>query len=306
MNRGWARTLAMASLLPLAASLGCDALTARSFAGTTMELTFDGISAQTVPAGKHLEFWARTQYDDIVRIEPYYNFTAGKTAPGLIIRQAISADDPCMLDGYSNHNDGGDLLTTPAAFPPTANIGGVMQTDAEQAQQVLDCITQLEAGEAGPLLAVLPFDPTPVPTIPASATPTERRAACDAYKDTGTPGFPNTADLTYIPNPYQVTSPLHGDVYGFVDFTSVVPPANYDGFRIDTPINLKGVQEIFFTVEGDTVDPLNRGPLFLASKLTPGGRDVVHFDLAPPDPATQSWSGTAALYVDSDQDPVQF
>ena len=83
MNRGWARTLALASLLPLAASLGCDALTVRSFAGTVMQFTFDGISAQTVPAGKHLELWARTQYDDIVRIEPATtNLTAGKTATG--------------------------------------------------------------------------------------------------------------------------------------------------------------------------------------------------------------------------------
>ena len=179
-----------------------------------------------------------------------------------------------------------------------------MQTDAEQAQQVLDRIAQLGAGTGGPLLAILPFDPTPVPTIDPAATPEERRAACDAYK-MGTPGFPNSSDLTYVSNPYQVTSPLNGTVYGFVDFTSLTPPANYDGLRIDTPLNLKGVREIFFTVEGDTVDPKNRGPLFLVSTPTPGGRDVVHFDLTSADP-TVAVSGTAALYVDLDQDPVQF
>ena len=77
------------------------------------------------------------------------------------------------------------------------------------------------------------------------------------------------------------------------------------GLRIDSPLNLKGVREIFFTVEGDTVDPLNRGPLFLTSTMTPGGVDVVHFDLTSPDPAVNV-SGTAALLVDLDQDPVQF
>jgi hypothetical protein len=55
MNRGWARTLAFASLLPLAASVGCDALTVRSFAGTVMQFTFDGITASTIPANQHLE-----------------------------------------------------------------------------------------------------------------------------------------------------------------------------------------------------------------------------------------------------------
>ena len=72
MKRGWARTLALASLLPLAASLGCDALTVHSFAGTVMELTISGVTRRDAAADQHLELWARTQYDDIVRIDPYY------------------------------------------------------------------------------------------------------------------------------------------------------------------------------------------------------------------------------------------
>ena len=154
-----------------------------------------------------------------------------------------------------------------------------MQTPQEQAQQVIDRITSSRArATGGPLLAVLPFDPTPAAAHSrvGDARRAARRPATRTY--TGDAGF-RIGCLTYVGNPYQVTAPLHGTVYGFVDFASLVPPANYDGFRIDTPINLKGVQEIFFTVEGDTVDPLNRGPLFLTSKLTPGGRDVVHFDL---------------------------
>ena len=59
------------------------------------------------------------------------------------------------------------------------------------------------------------------------------------------------------------------------------------------------------TVENDTVDPKNRGPLFMTSQLTQGGTDVVHFQLIHADPAGTA-TGTATLYVDLDQDPVQF
>jgi len=307
MNRGWARTLALASLLPLAATLGCEALTARPFAGTVMQLTITGVTPATIPAGKHLELWARTQYDDIVRVPAYYDLANGKSAFGLMIRQAISLNDPCMLDVYYFHKGAGNLLTSPAAYPPSVTVAGVTQTDAEQAQQVIDRINQLTVASASgvPLLAVLPFDPTPPPSIPASTPPDQRLEICNAYKDNGTTGFATGADLTYIANPYQITGPLHGNVYGFANYSSVTPPANYDGYRLDSPLNLKGVQEIFFTVEGDTVDPLNRGPLFLISKRTPGGADVVHFELSSPDPMVNV-SGTAALLVDLDEDPVQF
>jgi hypothetical protein len=298
MNRGWARTLAFASFVPLLGSLGCDTLTVRSFAGTVMQFTLDGVTAQSIAANQHLELWARTQYDDIVRVNGYYDLAGGKTAYGFMIRPAIGLKDPCMLDGYYFHNDGGNLLTSPAAYPTATSSGGVTQTPAEQAQQIVDRIRQLtETGTNGPLLAVIPYDPNVPPAVPDSATPTERRAACDAYKNAG--------DNTYIGSPYQITAPLHGYVYGFVKFVSVTPPANYDGFRVDSPLNLKGVQELFMTVEGNTVDPKNRGPLFLISQATTGGRDVVHFDLTHADPMGTA-SGTVSLLVDVDEDPVQF
>jgi hypothetical protein len=302
MKRGWTRSLVFASLLPLAASAGCDALTVRSFAGTVMQLTLEGVTAQTIPAGKHLELWARTQYDDVVRVPGYYDLGAGLSAPGIMIRQAISLQDPCMIDGYYfPNNPNGNLLTSAAAYPTTISSGGITQTPDQQAQQVVDRINQLTTNPSiasgGPLLAVLPYDPNVPPTVPDSASSADRRTACDAYHD--------AAPNTYIPNPYQITAPLHGFVYGFVKFLSMSPPADYDGFRIDTPLNLKGVQEIFFTIEGDTVDPMNRGPLFLISKRTQGGLDVVHFDLIHADPMGTA-SGTAALEVDLDNDPVQF
>lgn len=289
MKRGWSRTLLLTSLVPLCASLGCDALTVRSFAGTIMQLTLTSVPA--TPPGQHLELWATTQYNDIVRINPYYDLFKGKASFGLMIRPAVPLDSPCMI------NDKGYLLTDPAAYPGPVTQAGVTQSPEQQARQVQDRINQLTDLSGQPLLAVVPYDPTPEPIIPATATADERLATCNAYEA--------ASDLTYVPNPLQITAPKHGTVYGFVSFASTKPPANYDGIRIDTPVNLKGIHELFLTVEGDTVDPKNRGPLYLISQRTEGGRDVVHFDLVHADPANPA-SGTAALYVDLDQDPVQF
>ena len=302
MKRGWTRSLLFASLLPLVASAGCDALTVRSFAGTVMQFTFDGITAQTIPPNQHLELWARTQYDDIVRVPGYYDLANGKSSPGIMIRQAISLKDPCMIDGYYfPNNKGGNLLSSFTAYQTTVNSGVVTQTPEQQAQEVVDRINQLTTNTSiasgGPLLAVLPYDPAVPPSLPDTATSEERRAACDAYT--------SNDPLAYVPNPFQLTAPLKGFIYGFVKFLSVTPPSDYDGFRIDSPLNLKGVQEIFFTLEGNNVDPMNRGPLFMISKRTQGGIGVVHFDLVHADPNGTA-NGTAALEVDLDNDPVQF
>ena len=136
MKRGWARTLALASLLPLAASVGCDALTVRSFAGTVMQLTISGVTAQSIPANQHLELWARTQYDDIVRVSGYYDFADGKTTTGLMIRQAISLDDPCMIDGYYFANgatqDGGQPAHHGGGVPQPRS-GGRRDANADRA-----------------------------------------------------------------------------------------------------------------------------------------------------------------------------
>jgi hypothetical protein len=299
MNRSWAPTLALCSLVPLMASLGCDALTVRPFAGTVMQFTLTG--AAVTPPGQHLELWARDQYNDIIRINPFYDFANGKTSLGLMIRQAISLDDPCITD------DKGNLLTSAAAYPTSITQNGIVQTPQEQAQQIIDRINQLQHSiiGGGPLLGVLPYDPTPPPPSTLATDPTvtadQRLKACNDYR--------GASELTYVPNPLQLTAPgapgtsSHGAIYGFAQFITITPPQNYNGFRLDTPINLKGVQEIFFTVEGNTVDPTNRGPLYLISTLTPGGREVVHFDLTAPNGGV---SGAAALYVNLNEDPVQF
>src|SRR5690349_8014318 len=127
MNRGWARTLASLSLMPLLASFGCDDLSVRSFAGTVGQFTIDGVNAGTIPTSQHLELWARTQYDDIARIDAYTDLNAGKTAFGFMIRQAISLDDPCMIDSYRPEhgpNATGHLLVDASAYSDS-NVGGV-------------------------------------------------------------------------------------------------------------------------------------------------------------------------------------
>lgn len=294
MTRSCSGTLALWSLVPLLASLGCDALTVRPFSGTVMQFTVSGV--EVTPPGQHLELWARTQYNDIVRVDGFTDFAKFQTAYGFMIRQAISLKDPCMIDPAT-----GNLLTSPAAYPTTIVENGVTQTPAQQAQQITDRIKQLLADLQGnPLQAVLPYTPTAPPSIPDTATAAERKLACDAY------AFGPSADpLTYVANPKQLTAPLHGAIYGFPKFVSYSPPQNYNGFRVDSPLNLKGVQELFFTIEGSTVDPKHRGPLFLTSVLSQGGRDVVHFDLVHADPNGTA-SGAVALYVNLNEDPVQF
>jgi hypothetical protein len=293
MTRGSARCLALLSMSFLP-SLGCDALNVHPFAGTVAQLTLSG--AQVTPANQHLELWARDQYNDIIRLNPYFNETQTLpvekvTAFGLMIRPALPLDSPCMIDSKGN------LLTSAAAYPTTIMVAGTTQTPDEQAAAVVGRIKQVNPA-AGPLLAVLPWDTNPDPIIGPNATPAERFADCN-----GPGGYTTLSPNTYVPNPLQVTAPLHGAVYGFVSFSTVTPATNYDGIRLDIPVGLKGVQEIFFTMEGDTVDPNHRGPLYLVSRLTPGGNDVVHFDLTPPQGSMAAIAGTAALYVNLDVAP---
>jgi hypothetical protein len=290
MIRGTTRTLALSSVV-LLTSAGCDALTVHSFAGSVLQMTLEG--AKITPPGTHLEIWARDQYNDIIRLAPFYDESVNATTPGLMIRQAISVNDPCMTD------DRGNLLITAAAYPTSISYAGVTQTPEQQAQQRVLRIQQLTPA-GNPLLAVLPWDEHVEPTVDPNAAAPDRKATCDAYRNPPPPAPPTT----YIPNPDQITAPLHGTVYGFVGFTTVQPPTNYDGIRLDTAVSLKGVQEIFITTEGTTVDPNNRGPLYVTSKLAPGGRDILQFELIAAQP--DGPSGALAVYTNLDEDPVQF
>jgi hypothetical protein len=260
---------------------GCDALTVHPFAGSVLALTIRQ-DATTGPsaAGHHLELWARDASNDILRVQLFYDSADYMTTFGVAVRQAISLDDPCVIDEHGN------LLVSPAAYPSTVDVGGVLQTPDEQAQSIRNRIAQLTAPPSGieptNLLALVPYDPTPLPVVAADAAPGERLAACHAYWA--------ASALTYTPNPLQVTSPIHGTVYGFLSYVTGTPPTDYDGLRFDSPIDLSGIVELFFTDEPDAVDPAHRGPLYLASTPTPGGNGVLHFDLNGPHA-----SGTATV-----------
>ncbi len=293
---------------------GCD-ISAQPFAGTIAELSIAG--AQPTPPGQHLELWARNKYGDIVRIntnnENHSNPAFPDGSPGYLIVNAITMSDPCLIDAHGN------LLTTAAAYPSTTTINGIAQTPDQQAAQVRNRIAQVSSNaqcapflpapncgaQGSQLLAVVPFDPTPRPVscdaagmptgcIPGDADAATRLAACSA--------FTGASPVTYVANPAQLTAPAHGQWFGAISFNTVTPPAAYDGIRLDSPVGgLDGIKELFMTVEGDTVDPANRGPTYLTGVPDQGGRDVVHFDLIGP-----SASGSAALYVDLANDPVQF
>jgi hypothetical protein len=228
-----------------------------------------------------------------------------------MIRKAITMSDPCMI------NDKGDLLTTPAAYPPLSTIAGIEQTNDQSAAQVRNRIAQVtslnecdpdghcgaQGGTTGQLLAIVPFDPVTPPHTCAAGESTgcmswtlsaaDRLAQCNGYWAAS----PNA----YTPNPAQLTHPAHGTIYGFPAYNTAAPPANYDGARIDSPTNLRGLKEFFLTSEADAVDAKNRGPLVLDGFPNYGGREVIHFDLSGP-----LLSGTAAMIVNADQDPVQF
>src|SRR5690348_12858991 len=97
-------------VIPLCAALGCS-IGVNGFQGTVLQMTLE-VSASA--PGHHLELWARNPYNDVLRINGSFTDSAtSKTVYpyGLQVQQAISLDDPCMID------DKGNLLTTAAAYP---------------------------------------------------------------------------------------------------------------------------------------------------------------------------------------------
>jgi hypothetical protein len=292
-------------VLPVLAALGCNGgLTVDSFIGSIAQLTI--VNANPTAAGTHLELWTRNQNNDIIRVDASYTFpdpvdhTQTKTiyTLGLLIRPAVIKDDPCMIDGKGN------LLTTPAAYQ-TLTIAGITETPEEQAQAYNNRIAQITSTNDGgmqsaTLLAVVPFDDTPPPAVQPTDGASVRLAACKDYW--------NKSPLAYTGNPAQVTAPIHGTAYGFVYYQTNRPSASYDGIRIDSPTNLAGAQDLWYSVETAPlamVDGNNQGPMFLEGKADQGGNDVIHFDLTSQS-ASGTASGTAALYTNLDNSSVEY
>jgi hypothetical protein len=337
---------ALVALFPLLVSLGCD-ISAKPFAGAIMQLTITGAAPQ--PPGQHLEMWFRNQYDDTIRINGIFDTTVnGKDVRlfpyGFVLRPMVTMNDPCMIDTTT-----GAWLIKAEAYKDS-DAGEVHQTPEEQAQQIrtrigqvtstTDCDGSPEAADpvtrpfhcglqrdtiigaiayelvddSGMTTSVSPVSPTTCETsgnaagcIPFDATPVERKAACEAYW--------SSSPLAYSPNPLQLTAPIHGDLYGEVTYgPTLVPPSQFDSIRIESPLSLIGIQELWLTVEQDQLDvpppgsmrAPNRGALFLDGKPDNGGLEIVHIDLASPFGSMATVSGTAALLVDLVHDPVQF
>jgi hypothetical protein len=125
-----------------------------------------------------------------------------------------------------------------------------------------------------------------------------RLAACRAY-------WANP--LAYTPGALQLTAPSHGVLWGVISYVSVpspssfTPPGTFSAIRIDSPVGLSGIQELWITTEPkDAVDPLHRGPVLVTGKPTDGGIDAVHIDLQSPPGAKVQAAGSAALLFNLD------
>jgi hypothetical protein len=300
MVRGWAPLL----LVPLSFALGCDSLSARPFAGTVIQMSWS--NSQPTAAGHHLELWARDANNDTIRVDGTYTYDDAKgnvhnlTTLGLQVRLAVDPNDPCLIDSKGN------LLTSPDAYQ-TVTSAGVTQSPAQQAQQVKNRIAQVNQngiGSGAPLYIVVPYgcaanacaDMPPLPTIDPSVPAAVRLQICNAYW-AATP-------LAYTGNPAQLTAPVAGAAYGFVAYTTILPPSGYDGMRIDSPTKLVDVQELWVTDEASpvaAVTPGQTGPIFTDSTPTKSGNDVQHFDLNGPGAV-----GTAAVITNLDDSSVLF
>ena len=214
MSRGFARL----ALVPLFCSLGCDSLSAHSFAGTVIQMSLAGTSPNG--ADEHFELWARNATNDIIRVNGIYDVVDPRTKKqlhsffGFTIRPAITMGDQCMIDTKGN------LLVSAAAYPTSVTFNGVPQTPEEQAAQVRARIGQLTTssvcdGSGGDprshcghesrrrCSAMVPWgSPFPPPAAYAALTfnsaPADRLAACNEYSQN---------PLAYTPNPAQLTAP---------------------------------------------------------------------------------------------------
>jgi hypothetical protein len=297
-------------LVLLVAVGGCD-LSVPPFAGTVVALSLQG--AAPLPAGQHLELWARSPYDDIIRINGTFDApTAGRMSPfGLVIRPVITLDDPCVIDAQGN------LLVTAAAFPSTIVVDGVTQTPEDQAASIRARVRQLDSSsvcdgsggnpdshcgaQASTMLGAIPWDSAaaPPPTqadIPFDTAPADRLARCTAYWA--------SSPLAYTADPIQVSAAAHGQILGDVSYMTTVPPSAYDGITIFSPTSLTGIRELWITVETDAVDPSHRGPVYLQGYPDRGGAYDLHFDLRAPASSALAVAGTAALLVGLESNPL--
>jgi hypothetical protein len=305
---------------------GCEHFAVNPFAGSKIQLTMTG--ADPTPPGHHLELWARNGDQDIVRLlagsapdSCLNNANActnsagySPTLSGYAIVSAVDIGDPCMIDGTGN------LL-----WSPDAQSGA---TDADrllQAQAVEKRIHELTDLQPKPLLALVSYDDgaaqRPVrapdqpsctklgkPCIPDDATAPTRLGACLA--------FWSQSPFAYTGSPLQLTRPVHGTLFGMLDFASITPAQTLGGIQVISDFALRDLRELWFTeptAKVATLDPDQidckaapdtcRGALFLQGNAGPAQNGIFRFDLSSPQGTV---SGTASVLTRLDEDPVQF
>ena len=312
----------------LIASAGCDRLSVSPFGGAKIQLTLTG--GKPTPAGEHLELWARDGEHDIVRLlaGPAADACLGAQTPctnaagyaptlsAYVIAAAVDFNDPCMIDGAGN------LL-----WKPGAQVG---PSDAErtlQAKSVETRIHQLTDLQPIPLYAFTSYDDgaaaRPVRATDAAAcaklasAPCIADAAVAADRLTACQAFWRASPFAYTGNPLQLTKPVHGQLFGMLDFVSLAPAQSLGGILIITDFALRDLRELWITeatgkvaaldpnaIDCKTTPDTCRGALLVQGDAGTPERGIFRFDLASPPPATLS--GTASVLTRLNEDPVQF
>ena len=312
------------------AAAGCDYFRAYPFSGSYIQLTVSG--ARPTAAGHHLELWARDGQSSIIRLlaTPPDVVLGGNgqtqdsetspqgLAPGQVayqIVQAVDGNDPCMIDAQGN------LLTSPDAIRPD-------ETEPQGdlgAKSVLQRIDQL-TNEGAVLFALVGYDDnTPNKPVldPMATTPAMRLMACNGYWTAQANQAKNlpaaSPGAAYTGNPLQLTAPVHGELFGMLNFQAVPPAPSQilGGIQVVSNFALHDLREIWLTDTAATVSALDptvtdctgkgsatcRGDVILQGNAGAPDNGVFRMELTSPSGA--SVSGSAAVYTRLDEDPVQ-
>ena len=337
---------------------GCDHFRVEDFHGSKILMTLGGNGARPTAAGHHLELWVRegasddprdpqsvvrllaseggheadqsacnagNYLQDLVRYPQYtscppllethscapqaYTIVPA-VGPFEVVTDATGTHahplDGCMID------DEGNLLWTAAAKDPAT---GAAQGDLAAAA-IQRRIDQLTIGAQNPLFALVPWDDAAAMPHPSAKDPAitaeMRKCACR--------NLWNASAASYSGNPIQLTAPVHGALYGVLDFQSTMPPQALGGMSFHVNYALSSARELWFTDTAADVGKLDprqidcnqhpescRGVTLVdgvASPMAMSGRQAIHFELRSP--AGAAVTGSAAIETNLDRDPQPF
>ena len=354
LARSSVRSLSLIAALALAA--GCDHFRVEDFHGSKLLMTIGGSGARPTAPGHHLELWAREGQSDnprdpqsIIRLlasdggheadqspcNPGNYFQDPSRFPQYTSCPPLLATHSCPPEGYAivpavgpfevitdatgTHahlldgcviDEAGNLLWTPEAKDPaTGSPQGALAAAAVQRR-----IDELTIGGQATLFALVPYDDAAAMPHPSAKDPTltaeARKCACrDLW---------NASPASYSGNPIQLTSPVHGALYGVLDYQSTMPPQALGGIAFHVDYSLPSARELWLTdtaAEVSHVDPNQldcharpdscRGITLLdGTAASEAGRQAIHFELRSPTGA--AITGSAAIETNLDRDPQQF